>query len=184
MDNRFNRNSTENSTKPSEWQSIEEAKRDPSRLIRVRADALEAWIDFQVAQQVEEKLAAVVHALTKLPPDAQVLGPSASANWLNGNQVKKYRKLTLVWGTCRGKPCLRSMTQRELGKSIGMAQPMIGQLERLGYAPVTGLHEDLVDRLIEVVGPAGLTRELLQTRYDRRSSAETRRVDKSLEKIA
>jgi hypothetical protein len=145
-----------NSTSTADRDRFSTTLRNPGRIMRVRSELLDYLIDVEVEARTKDRLATMSKLLAGMPPEAEILGPSFNPNWLNGNALKRAR-------------ISAGLTQKALAKMVGLAQPQLSDLERMGFAPVTSGHEDLVERLVGVLGPVGLTAEMLRTRYSRQS---------------
>jgi len=115
-----------------------------NELLRNEVDQLNAKL--QLARE-EQRARTVV-----IPKEAEVLGPSNSQQWLNGNRVRRYRKLA-------------GLRQWELGGKVGLAQAQVSILERTGY--VVGGHGDLAPALAAALG---CTEAELRTRYVRNNT--------------
>lgn len=133
-----------------------------SAMMRSYAKAMEAWNkalqeNAQLKDEVEQLKAKLEASKVEqrertvvIPKEAEVLGPSNSQQWLNGNRVRRYRKMA-------------NLRQWELGDKVGLAQAQISILERTGY--VVGGHGDLAPALAAALN---CSEEELRTRYDRR----------------
>jgi len=143
------------------WTSLADALQDPNRKITLTIGNLRDIIDFEVSM-VKETEQKVVY-------EKEIIGESSeNKNWLNGNQVAIHRKMIKVesYSEKTGKTRVRSLSQTELASEVGTCQSLVSDLERVGYFPVRE-HPNIVDELLRVLGPYGLVRDKLLTKYNR-----------------
>jgi len=155
-----------------DWPTLYAALSDPDRRVVTTARKLNNFMEIEIAYQVEkqvrERMAELEKRYVNLPQAAEILGPSHSENWLNGNQIATARKKLLVQVTSEktGKTSIRPMSQKELAKEVDTAQSMISDVERMGYFPVSE-NPKIIENLIWVLGPYGLTEDKLKSRWSR-----------------